>query len=171
MQDFSWGVVIIGLGWGKLLAEVAARRDDAKLIAVVDLDKEKVERLGQELRTRAFVDYQEALAQPGVNTVLVAVPPEGHKALALECIDRGFHVYVEKPVGHERKPEEVMEIAEHAKAAKVRFMPGYSQRFAPYAQEALRRPLRRARRRSLRRYPQAVLLRTRVDRRARLGHP
>ncbi len=123
------GTVVIGLGWGSHLARVVAERGETRLLGVVDLDADKARRVAAELGTIAFTDVEEALRMPGLEAVLIAVPPDGHVKLAVRCIDAGLHVYVEKPVGRERNPHEVIEIAERAQGSGVRFMPGYSQRF------------------------------------------
>ena len=123
------GTVVVGLGWGLLLARVVNGYSGTRLLGVVDLDGEKAQRVAGELGTAAFTSVEEALRLPGVEAALIAVPPDGHVEVATRCIDAGLHVYVEKPVGRERSPQDVIEISERARAAGVRFMPGYSQRF------------------------------------------
>lgn len=43
-------------------------------------------------------DYQELLADEGVNTIMVATPHNSHAPLAIEALKAGKHIYVEKPL-------------------------------------------------------------------------
>ena len=46
---------------------------------------------------RAYGDYASAIADPGVDAVVVAVPPKWHLELTLQALAAGKHVLVEKP--------------------------------------------------------------------------
>jgi len=46
---------------------------------------------------RAYGSYEDALADPAVQAVVVAVPPRMHLDLALRTLEAGKHVLVEKP--------------------------------------------------------------------------
>ncbi|MCW3465700.1 Gfo/Idh/MocA family protein [Chitinophaga nivalis] len=47
-----------------------------------------------------YYDNAEALLDdPAVNAIYIATPPDSHEAYALAAIERGYPVYIEKPVG------------------------------------------------------------------------
>jgi predicted dehydrogenase len=46
---------------------------------------------------RSYASYGEAMADPTVDAVVVAVPPSFHLELTLQALDAGKHVLVEKP--------------------------------------------------------------------------
>jgi predicted dehydrogenase len=46
---------------------------------------------------RSFGDYAEAIADPSIDAVVIAVPPKFHLELALRALEAGKHVLVEKP--------------------------------------------------------------------------
>ena len=61
-------------------------------------DKAKAESLCGEYRgTGAIRDYADAIDDPGVDAVVVAVPPRFHLNLTLQALAAGKHVLVEKP--------------------------------------------------------------------------
>lgn len=73
---------------------------------------------------RAYGSYDEALEDPSVEAVVVAVPPRGHLGLTLRALHAGKHVLVEKPAlprladyatvrDAERRAERVVMVAEN----------------------------------------------------------
>jgi predicted dehydrogenase len=61
-----------------------------------DRDKAEEFRLSYGGR-RSYASYGEALADPSVDAVVVAVPPRFHLELTLQALEAGKHVLVEKP--------------------------------------------------------------------------
>lgn len=46
----------------------------------------------------ATVDWREAVAAPSLDAVVIATPPGDHARIALAALERGQHVFMEKPV-------------------------------------------------------------------------
>jgi predicted dehydrogenase len=67
-------------------------------ISLCDLDEGKLEKM--RLRypaSRGFVRFDDMLAQPDLNAVMIATPLCGHFPLARKALLKGKHVFVEKP--------------------------------------------------------------------------
>jgi predicted dehydrogenase/threonine dehydrogenase-like Zn-dependent dehydrogenase len=85
----------------------------------------------------ATTDYREVLADGNVDAVVIATRHDLHAQVAVEALQAGKHVWVEKPLG--LNEEELAEVVEAARAAcdRVVFV-GFNRRWAPLTQEAVR---------------------------------
>jgi predicted dehydrogenase len=81
---------------GRLHAQKYAALAGADLVAVVDASAETRERVATEAGCRAVADYRELFGQ--VEAVSIATPTPLHYPIALDCLEHGLHVLVEKPV-------------------------------------------------------------------------
>jgi UDP-N-acetyl-2-amino-2-deoxyglucuronate dehydrogenase len=88
------GAGIIGTHHGKVMSELAA---DVELVAVVDHDREKAEKLTAERGGEAFTSLTEALAAAEFDVVAVCTPTGAHGEVAIEALEAGKHVVIEKP--------------------------------------------------------------------------
>ena len=70
---------------------------NVELIGVCDLDRATAEEAAAKWDTTAF-DSMEALVEAGANVIHVLTPPSAHAAVAMEALERGCHVLVEKPI-------------------------------------------------------------------------
>jgi predicted dehydrogenase len=74
----------------------ALRRDI--ICSYASRDKGKAEEFRRQWNgEHAYASYEEALDDPSIDAVLVAVPPRFHLDLTLRALDAGKHVLVEKP--------------------------------------------------------------------------
>jgi predicted dehydrogenase len=77
-----------------------------ELVAVCDLDEQNAEELADEARTlvghrprvfQSITTMTEAI--DGLTAVDIATDVRSHHRVAIECLERGLHIQVEKPLG------------------------------------------------------------------------
>jgi UDP-2-acetamido-3-amino-2,3-dideoxy-glucuronate N-acetyltransferase len=78
---------------------------------------------------RAYADFSRALEDPGIDAVALATPAEMHHAMALEALDAGKDVFVEKPLALDI--EDGHEILETAAERGAVLMVGHLLRYHP----------------------------------------
>jgi len=71
----------------------------ARLVAIVEPSEEVRRRNSQELQVeKSHADYRQALADPGVDAVVVATPSEQHCEIVIAAAQAGKHILCEKPM-------------------------------------------------------------------------
>jgi len=89
---------IIGLGWwGKEL--VRSVRDSAliRFSRALTLEPETAQELAAEMKLALGTSYEDVLADPGIDAVVLATPHTQHRAQVEAAAARGKHVFCEKP--------------------------------------------------------------------------
>ena len=113
------------------------RLEDARIEAVSELDEsrmgEVVDRYGI---PRAFGDYREMIDAVAPDVVYVIMGEEFMAPIAIDCMNAGRHVFIEKPAG--ASPEESHALLEAAEANGVVCAVGFQRRFAGVTREAMR---------------------------------
>ncbi len=79
---------------------------------------------------KAYADFRDLCADPGIDAVVVATPDHWHVPAALEAIRHGKHVYVEKPLGVSIEQDLVLRDA--VRRYGVVFQYGTQQRSMPH---------------------------------------
>lgn len=121
---------VIGVGsMGVNHARVNWELPDVELVAVADFDESRVNSVAKKYSTKAYTDYQRMLDETKPDEVTLAVPTVYHHKIALDIIDRGIPVLIEKPISFTL--EEGREIIEAAKNKNVKLMIGHIERFNP----------------------------------------
>ncbi|MFN8548468.1 MAG: Gfo/Idh/MocA family oxidoreductase [Candidatus Eisenbacteria bacterium] len=124
-------VGVVGCGyWGPNLVRNLAENRLCRKLSLCDLDTTKVERLL--LRYPAALpwsEYEEMLAQPDLDAVMIATPLSTHFELARKALARGKHVFVEKPFT--ASSEQAMELITLAEGKKRCVAVGHTFVFSP----------------------------------------
>jgi predicted dehydrogenase len=81
---------------GRYHAEKLARMSGVQLAGVVDADAARASALATKLGCPSFSQYGEILGK--AEAAIVAVPTDRHHAVALDCLQHGLHLLVEKPI-------------------------------------------------------------------------
>jgi len=118
---------------GNVLTESLAR-----VVAVCDLDSSRLaagQQMAQEyyaqrgesgVNIRTYHDYQDVLAAPDIDAVVVTVPDHSHARLAIAAALAGKHVYVQKPVTY--NIAEAIGLRRAVEATKIILQTGSQQR-------------------------------------------
>lgn len=121
-------VGVIGVGYlGKYHAQKYSGMKDVELVGVADVDPLIAEAVASENNCRAFSNYHELLQL--VDAVSVVVPTTYHHKVALDCIDAGVDMLMEKPIT--TTVEEADEIIDKAERKKLIMQVGHLERFNP----------------------------------------
>ena len=123
-------VAVIGVGMmGRNHARVYAELPGVKLVGVADADAMVAEAVVRRCGGQAYTDHCQLLDEQQPDAVTIAVPTVDHLQVALDVIERGTHLLIEKPIAH--TVEQGQQIIAAAEAAGVRLMVGHIERFNP----------------------------------------
>jgi predicted dehydrogenase len=134
------GVVGVG-GRGTYDMTVFQKNADVEVRAVCDVYGVRVDQARQKAPdAKSFGDHRRLLEMKEVDAVLVGTPDHWHKDVAVDCMNAGKDVYVEKPMC--RKREEAPEMVKAARVNKRICQIGVQQRSGPIYIEPLEKFVR-----------------------------
>lgn len=108
-------VGIIGAGYiASWHADAIKATPGARLVAVCDPARDAAEALASSYGIAAFTDLDQMIAAQVCDVVHILTPPNLHRDLAVQCLNAGLHVLVEKPVALS-----VAEVRDMAEAART----------------------------------------------------
>lgn len=98
-------VGVIGVGGrgsyvGRTFAKVGQEISNAQIVAVADVYQKRVTANKEFHKCDGTLDYREIIARKDVDAVIIATPDHWHAKMALEAMDSGKDVYLEKPMCH-----------------------------------------------------------------------
>lgn len=104
-------ILLAGYGyWGKNLA-----RNFSRELSAICEQKESLSNIAKTLHphVKMYEDYEQALNHPGIKAVLIATKTASHLYMAKLALEKGFDVWIEKPVCQNiDEVEELIKISE-----------------------------------------------------------
>jgi predicted dehydrogenase len=126
MKKISVGV--IGTGHlGSLHAKMFSTMDSVQLQGVYDLDSTRAEQVAAQYGTKAYAHMEDLL--DSVEAVSVATTTKAHFPVGRTALERGVHVFVEKPMTE--TIEQARILVELAEQKKRKLQVGHIERFNP----------------------------------------
>lgn len=133
------GICVVGAGaMGAQHAEGWRAVEEARLIAVADVDAERAQRFVEEYGFASwFTDYREAIALDEVDVVSVCTPAFYHPEVTLFAAQHGKHILCEKPIALTLKGADQM--IEAARSHGVKLSVGFQLRRSRRTEELRKR--------------------------------
>ncbi len=127
-------MAVAGPGFiGRVHARAIQSTAGAELVAALGSNGERVEAFACEHGiSRVYTESARLAADPEIDAVVIATPNHLHRPLALELLEAGKHLLVEKPMA--LTAHEAVQMAEGARRAGRRLMVGHMWRFDREAQ-------------------------------------
>src|SRR5271166_3904641 len=128
---------IIGLGkMGLSHQSMVNAHPEIQLQSVCDTSSYVLDVLAKYTGVTTYTDYKKMLAEQSLDCVFVATPSRYHAEIVAAALDRGLHVFCEKPFALD--PEEGYRLAEIAEGKHLVNQVGYHYRFVGAFNEAKR---------------------------------
>jgi len=128
-------VAVVGVGHlGRHHARILSSMEGTRLVAVVDTRADRAAEIAAASSTRGLTDFREVLGD--VDAVVVAVPTELHREVAVPFLERGIPVLVEKPLSRSVSDADGMIAA--GRAGKATLAVGHTERHNPAVEVAMR---------------------------------
>jgi predicted dehydrogenase len=105
-------------------------RTKAATVAICDLNEDQAVDLARKFEIpKVYKDLGEMLAQEKPDVVDICTPPKTHAPIALQCIEGGAHLLIEKPMC--QTVEECDQVMEAAEKKGLKICVGHSDLFYP----------------------------------------
>lgn len=108
---------VIGIGnMGSAHIRDVASLENCELAGICDVIPERADRPAAEMGVPAFYSYQDMLEKAKPDGVIVATPHYDHTPISIDCLSKGIHVLVEKPIAvHVKDARKMIAAYEQAK--------------------------------------------------------
>ena len=131
MDTVNWGIVGCGDVCERKSGPPMYKTPHSALVAVMRRDAEKAADFARRHGVRkSYADAEKLIADPGVDIVYIATPPDSHKELAIRALEAGKPVYVEKPMAMNHA--QCLEMIAAVEKAGRKLFVAYYRRALPY---------------------------------------
>ncbi|MDP9370289.1 MAG: Gfo/Idh/MocA family oxidoreductase, partial [Chloroflexota bacterium] len=125
---------IVGVGWpGQRHIEGYQKHPDAQIVALSDVNIEAAEQVKAQYNVdgaRISGDYRDLLSDDDIDAVSICTPNFLHAPMAIDALDAGKHVLLEKPLAHTLADGERL-AAKVAERPNQAFMIAFNNRYRP----------------------------------------
>src|SRR5436190_20847725 len=92
------GIIGCGAVTERLHLPALKRAREIRIVALADQDGSRLKRLAaQNQIARRYPSYRELIEDRDVDAVAICLPPQLHAEVALAALERGKHLFIEKP--------------------------------------------------------------------------
>lgn len=126
-------IAIVGCGqWGKNL--IRNFFELGSLFSVCDADPQTAQKYAEKYNVKNL-SFSETINHPDISGVVLVVPAKLHSSMAIEVINKGKHVFVEKPLS--TNMEDAFMINNALKKKNTKLMTGHLMQFHPIFKKIL----------------------------------
>ena len=133
----KYRTALIGSGWwGMNILREALSFNNCQVVALCDVDQDALEASAEEVKDltgdapKTYKDFRELLDEVPVDIVIISTPDHWHSLNTVAALQKGAHVFVEKPTGH--TIVESRAIANAAKESGRTVQVGLHRRIGPH---------------------------------------
>src|SRR3974390_3135379 len=98
-------VGVIGAGGrgtyvGRFFSRLGQKTNACQIVAVCDVYQKRLNNNKEYHKCDGYLDYREVIGRKDIDAVIVATPDHWHAKVAIEAMNSGKDVYLEKPMTH-----------------------------------------------------------------------
>lgn len=125
-------VGIIGLGGIAQVVHlpILSKMDSVEIVAVSEINKNRLNTISEKYGIQQkYTDHQKMLTENDIEAIIIATPTDTHHSVALDCLDAGANILIEKPIATSQ--DQAKDICASAKKNNKLAMVGMNARFRP----------------------------------------
>lgn len=121
-------VGIVGVGqFGQNHARILNESDKCEFVGLYDKDKNRAKEISTKLATNSFTDFESLIAD--IDILFIVVTTVSHYELAEEALNKGIHIFIEKPITETL--EQAKALIKLAAVKNLKIQVGHIERFNP----------------------------------------